>query len=279
MAKHQDLSSPYAIHPFAYSSNADPANDGSIDTTPYKGWLNTGNSNLLKVRNAADTAWESVSVDGAATAPAFGSNSTTVTTYNDNDGTLAAAQAHHHIGVASLAHSSNTYSGPITLTTPGNTVGITSPGTGQLAFTATASGGGSATPPDGYENVLTAPVTIVNANTFYVACSLSLPAGDWYLHGEGDVSTVIGSGFLTIQLYDSTAATVLRARGAYGSGGAGGSASLSVQDRVTLSETSTIQLRFASIRGSSDSVILDTAAANGTADKCTSLVAIKVTAV
>ena len=142
MAKHQDLSSPYAIHPFAYSSNADPANDGSIDTTPYKGWINTGNSNLLKVRNAADTAWESVSVDGAATAPAFGSNSTSVTTYNDNAGTLASASAHHHIGVTSIAHSSNTYSGPITLTTPGNTVGITSSGMGQLAFTAAAGSGG-----------------------------------------------------------------------------------------------------------------------------------------
>ena len=111
MSKHQNISSPFAVHPFAFTSNANPASDASIDMAPYKGWIDTGNSNLLKVRNAADSAWEDVSVAGAATAPAFGSNSASVTTYNDNAGNLSAANAHHHIGVTSLAHASNTLRG------------------------------------------------------------------------------------------------------------------------------------------------------------------------
>ena len=192
MAKHQDLSSPYAIHPFAYSSNADPANDGSIDTTPYKGWINTGNSNLLKVRNAADSAWEDVSVAGAATTPAFGSNSTSVTTYNDNAGTLASANAHHHIGVTSLAHSSNTFSGPVTLTTPGNTVGITSPGTGQLAFTAAAAAGGGAGSYDGTrtEATLSGDVTLVTPDTFYDGPTITPAAGTYDVWARVTVAAI-----------------------------------------------------------------------------------------
>lgn len=44
--------------------------------------------------------------------------------------------------VNSISHTSNTYSGAITLTTPGNTVGITSPASGTYAFTASGGGGG-----------------------------------------------------------------------------------------------------------------------------------------
>lgn len=142
MAKHQDLSSPYAIHPFAYSSNADPANDGSIDTTPYKGWINTGSSNLLKVRNAADTDWEDVSVAGSGTTPAFGSNSNSVSTSNSaGAGVLSARSTHQHIGVTSLAHTSNTFSGPVTLVA-GQNIGITSSVAGTFRIDGAAAGGG-----------------------------------------------------------------------------------------------------------------------------------------
>ena len=146
MAKHQNLSSPYSVHPFAFTSNADPASDASIDMAPYKGWINTGSSNLLKVRNAANGAWENVSVAGAATTPAFGSNSASVTTYNDNAGTLTAANAHHHIGVTSIAHTSNTFSGPVTIVAGAN-IGISSsaPGTYRIDGSAAAGGGAGST--------------------------------------------------------------------------------------------------------------------------------------
>ena len=52
---------------------------------------------------------------------------------------------HVHLGVRSISHTSNTFSGPITFVAEGN-LGITSPSTGTLAFKATsgaaASGGG-----------------------------------------------------------------------------------------------------------------------------------------
>ena len=53
--------------------------------------------------------------------------------------------AHVHRGVSSISHTSNTFYGAITFTTPGNTVGITSPSVGTLAFTAPGGTGGSGT--------------------------------------------------------------------------------------------------------------------------------------
>lgn len=189
MAKHQNLSSPYAVHPFAFSSNADPANDGSIDMAPYKGWINTGSSNTLKVRNAANTAWEDVSVAGAATTPAFGSNSNSVAVGNASGASTLASRADHvHLGVRSIAHASNTFSGPITLTTPGNTVGITSPGTGQLAFTATGGGGGGSGAP-------------TDAQYLVGALNGSLSAEVLVLRGRinTDGTTAAGSGFSAVK--------------------------------------------------------------------------------
>ena len=143
MAKHQNLSSPYSVHPFAYTSNADPASDASIDMAPYKGWINTGSSNLLKVRNAATNAWEDVSVAGAATTPAFGSNSNSVATANVGGASTLASRADHvHLGVRSISHTSNTFSGPVTLVAGAN-IGITSSATGTFRFDGAAGGSGS----------------------------------------------------------------------------------------------------------------------------------------
>jgi hypothetical protein len=141
-------------------------------------------------------------------------------------------------------------------------------------------GGGAATPPDAYQAFLTSPVTMTNADTFYDGPTLSLPAGDWMIFATADCSSAHASAtFHTTQIYDSTGAVVLAATGAYNTAGAGGSSHCSAMARVTLGTTSTIKLRCASVRGSSDSVILDLATANGTADKCTVLHAIKVTSV
>src|SRR3990167_783249 len=53
---------------------------------------------------------------------------------------------HVHLGVTSISHASNTFSGPVIFTTEGD-LGITSPSTGTLAFKAIsgAGGGGAAT--------------------------------------------------------------------------------------------------------------------------------------
>ena len=53
--------------------------------------------------------------------------------------------AHVHRGVSAIAHSSNTLYGTVTLTTPGNTVGITMPSVGTLALTSVGGSGGSGT--------------------------------------------------------------------------------------------------------------------------------------
>ncbi len=141
---------------------------------------------------------------------------------------------------------------------------------------ATASGGSA---PDSAEAVLTSPVTIVNANTFYDGPSLSLAAGSYLIEAEADTSSVAATptGF-TIRIYDGT--TVHAARLAYNSdNNANGGAHLSCKARVTLGGTTTVKLQVASARGSSDGVILDTAQANGTADKCTRINATTITAV
>ncbi len=49
---------------------------------------------------------------------------------------------HVHLGVRSISHTSNTFSGPITFVAEGN-LGITSPSTGTLAFKSISGAGGS----------------------------------------------------------------------------------------------------------------------------------------
>jgi hypothetical protein len=136
---------------------------------------------------------------------------------------------------------------------------------------------GSGVPPDCYEAILTTPVTMVNANTFYDGPSLSLPAGTYLIEAEADTSSASALATAhTIRIYDGT--TVHAARLSYNPpSNAGGGAHLACKARVTLSGTTTVKLQCASVRGSSDGVILDTAAANGTADKCTRIAALKVT--
>src|SRR5687768_7935789 len=59
MAKHADLTS---IHLFAYIQDADPGAVGAG-----KAWVDTtGATNVLKIRNAADTGWEAIDLTTVA---------------------------------------------------------------------------------------------------------------------------------------------------------------------------------------------------------------------
>jgi hypothetical protein len=72
----------------------------------------------------------------------FGSNSNQVSYANAPGASSDASRADHvHLGVTSVSHSSNTYSGPVILA-PGANVGITSPVSGTFTIHSTATGGG-----------------------------------------------------------------------------------------------------------------------------------------
>ena len=271
MAKHQDLTSPYAIHPFAYSSNADPSSDASIDTTPYKGWINTGNSNLLKVRNAADSDWEDVSVAGAATAAAYGSNSNSVATGNaPGASTLASRADHVHLGVRSIAHTSNTYSGPVTLTASGQ-VGITSPASGTLNINVAGSAGGGGGSVTAEQNQLSGNVTMTTLNTYYDGPSLSLN-GTYFLSGTVSVKDNSGGGAqqFTAKLWNGT--TVIASTET--TIGATEDGSLSLSGYVTTSGAETWKISVAA--NTSTNLILAATIVNGAGNNASTLVALKI---
>ena len=73
----------------------------------------------------------------------FGSNSNSVSAINAPGASPSNSRADHvHLGVTSIAHTSNTFSGPVTLTAGAN-VGITVPASGSFRIDVnTASGGG-----------------------------------------------------------------------------------------------------------------------------------------
>lgn len=65
----------------------------------------------------------------------FGSNSNDVSAIGAAGASILASPADHvHRGVTSIAHSSNTLYGTVTLTTPGNTVAIGNPSSGIYAL-------------------------------------------------------------------------------------------------------------------------------------------------
>jgi len=89
-------------------------------------------SNTLTITSAAG---------GGSTS--YGSNSNAVASANDGGASTLASRADHvHLGVRSLAHSSNSFSGPVILTASG-TLGITSPTPGTYNLSAGTGGGGS----------------------------------------------------------------------------------------------------------------------------------------
>lgn len=79
--------------------------------------------------------WFSPTIGGTPST-SFGSNSNQVGTANAGGASSSNSRADHvHRGVASLAHASNTLYGDVIFTTPGNSIGITVPTPGTLAFT------------------------------------------------------------------------------------------------------------------------------------------------
>lgn len=64
MTDHHELSGKFAVHPFAFVQDTDPAIEASNFVTAGKGWVDTSVGNVLRIRNAANTAWV-VSIAGS----------------------------------------------------------------------------------------------------------------------------------------------------------------------------------------------------------------------
>ena len=102
----------------------------------------------------------------------FGSNANTVASASAaGASTLHSAADHVHVGTTSIAHTSNTFSGPVILTAAG-TLGITSPAAGTFELSASGGAGG------GFTEVGTATRTAGDLTTtstsFVDATSLSV---------------------------------------------------------------------------------------------------------
>lgn len=152
--------------------------------------------------------------------------------------------------------------------------GVVASGTGA-AKTITIAGGSA---PNCYQDILTAPVTIVNANTFYSGPSITPAAGVYLVTFEVDISQAHAAGTNhTAQIIHNS--VVQKARNTFVGAGGGNASSLSVTVRMTADGSNAITGQAAANRGSSDSVILDTANVNGTTDKCTSITALLVTSI
>jgi hypothetical protein len=123
------------------------------------------------------------------------------------------------------------------------------------------------------ENFLTAPVTIVNANTFYDGPSLSLAAGTYVLTGEVHC-TATSARWFTAKLWDGT--TQIGGAPAHYSSTAGGGITIPVFGYVVLGSTTTVKISVASDAGASGGTIQDTAPSNGVTDKASHLVAMKI---
>lgn len=137
----------------------------------------------------------------------------------------------------------------------------------------------SGSSPDCYQTFLTSDVAIPNANTVQDVLSLSLPAGDFLLYGNAEITSAHANQTqLTIALHDGSG-IVANAQVLQQAGVGGVSQHASCNARITLAGTTTVKLQAFSVRGSSDSTVKDAATSNGTADKGTSLIALKVTAV
>ena|SRR5882672_12401572 len=60
MTLHRDLSGINALHAFAFVQGTDPASDPDNHVAARKAWVDTANSNALKIRNDANTGWLTV---------------------------------------------------------------------------------------------------------------------------------------------------------------------------------------------------------------------------
>ena len=71
MTDHHQLTGKFAVHQFAFVQNTDPALDPDNEVLAYKAWIDTSSGNALKVRNAANTAWNTVIAGGGGISQQF----------------------------------------------------------------------------------------------------------------------------------------------------------------------------------------------------------------
>jgi hypothetical protein len=179
--------------------------------------------------------------------------------------TAIGGSAATHIADTSAAHAASSIG-----FTPVGTVAATDvqAAIAEVASEATASGVTAS------ENFLTSPVTIASANTFYDGPSLSLVAGTYVLMGVLVFTTSAGGAWFTAKLWDG-ASDVLNVTENRTSDATGVEV-LPVMGYVVVGSTTTYKISGAANVGSSQSSILDTGNHNGTTDKASKLVALRI---
>lgn len=134
----------------------------------------------------------------------------------------------------------------------------------------TAAGGVSAV-----QTALTAgPITIVNANTYYDVVSASMAAGTYLVFVAGLVKINGNTGFVFLRLWDGSSAIYAEAE--HFVGDAGELDTVSFPALVVLGSTTTVKLSAAASVGSSAATIEETLHANGTTEKATRMVALRI---
>jgi hypothetical protein len=138
--------------------------------------------------------------------------------------------------------------------------------------------GASAAPPNCYENFLTATTTVVNADTFYDGPSLTPAAGTYLVIASLVMtSSFNGATGCTMRIFDGTSAY---ANGQDYVSSQNAVITITRMARVTVTGSETIKAQGSSVRGSSVVSILDTTTLTGaTADKASSITAMRITSV
>ena len=136
----------------------------------------------------------------------YASNANSVADANTGGAATTQSRGDHvHLGVRSISHTSNTFSGPITITAEGD-LGITSPSTGTLAFKAISGAGGGG---GGYSTLTVADAQVgadvgIGSSAYTDVLSLALGAGTWDVWGYADVANGAGgSGTVYVQIATS----------------------------------------------------------------------------
>lgn len=130
---------------------------------------------------------------------------------------------------------------------------------------------GAGTTVTGGEVFITSDVTMTNANQFYDGPSQSLSAGTYLIWGTICVENPNSGTFATAKLWDGT--NVFHAPDAYMTT-AGGPVAIPVTAYIVLGSTTTVKISAACNQASG--IINDVAQTNGTADKATKMVWLKI---
>lgn len=121
-------------------------------------------------------------------------------------------------------------------------------------------------------NYITSDVTMTNANQFYDGPSLSLAAGTYVLMGSVLIRTNSFSSWLCAKLWDGSS-SILHVTDSRQED-VGGALTVPVFGYVVVGSTTTYKISVAA--NNTGCVLLDTAVTNGTADKASVLIALKI---